>query len=95
MLNSCVPWPAEFARRYIEAGLWEGVTVAEMVERTARRLPQKVALVCGEERDHLSGADSIGQTSRFRGTVRLGLKPQVSRNCQTPAVRSSCRCIWR
>ena len=42
MLKGCVPWPAEFARRYVEAGLWEGITVAEMVERTARRLPQKV-----------------------------------------------------
>ena len=39
--KGCVPWPAEFARRYVEAGLWEGITVAEMVERTARRQPQK------------------------------------------------------
>ena len=50
MLKGCVPWPAEFARRYIEAGLWEGITVAEMVERTARRLPQKIAVVHGDER---------------------------------------------
>ena len=42
MLKGCVPWPEEFARRYIEAGLWEGITVAEMVERTARRQPQKI-----------------------------------------------------
>ena len=48
MLKGCVPWPAEFARRYVEAGLWEGITVAEMVERTARRHPQKVAVVHGE-----------------------------------------------
>jgi non-ribosomal peptide synthetase component E (peptide arylation enzyme) len=40
MLEGCVPWPAEFARRYVEAGLWEGITVAEMVERSARRQPQ-------------------------------------------------------
>ena len=36
MLKGCVPWPAEFARRYIDAGLWEGITVAEMVEREIR-----------------------------------------------------------
>jgi 2,3-dihydroxybenzoate-AMP ligase len=50
MLKGCVPWPAEFARRYVEAGLWEGITVAEMVERTARRQPQKIAVVHGDTR---------------------------------------------
>ena len=35
MLKGCVPWPPEFARRYIKAGIWEGITVAEMVERAA------------------------------------------------------------
>ena len=44
MLKGCVPWPDDFARRYVEAGLWEGITVAEMVERTARRQPQKVRM---------------------------------------------------
>ena len=53
MLKGCVPWPEEFARRYIEAGLWEGITVAEMVERTARRQPQKVAVVHGDDAHHL------------------------------------------
>ncbi len=48
MLKGCVPWPSELVRRYIEGlCLWEGVTVAEMVERTARRFPQKVAIAHG------------------------------------------------
>ena len=83
MLNSCVPWPAEFARRYIEAGLWEGVTVAEMVERTARRLPQKVALVYGEER--ITYQELIRSAKRLAsGLVRLGLKPQDRAIVQLP-----------
>ncbi len=72
MLKGCVPWPAEFARRYIEAGLWEGITVAEMVERTARRLPQKVAIVHGDDRITYRRADSIGEMPRDLGSCALG-----------------------
>ncbi len=43
-------WPDDVARRYREAGLWEGIDVAAMVARTAARLPDKVALVAGERR---------------------------------------------
>ena len=50
MLKGCVPWPEEFARRYVEAGLWEGVTVAGMVERTARLQPHKLAIIHGDTR---------------------------------------------
>ena len=83
MLNGCVPWPSEFARRYIEAGLWEGVTVAEMVERTARRLPQKVALVYGEER--ITYQELIRSAKRLAsGLLRLGLKPQDRAIVQLP-----------
>ncbi len=50
MLKGCVPWPDEFARRYIEAGLREGITVSEMVERTAHQNPHKTAIVYGDTR---------------------------------------------
>ena len=53
MLKGCVPWPAEFAHRYVEAGLWEGITVAEMVERTARRLPRQDGNRLRRPADHL------------------------------------------
>ena len=83
MLKGCVPWPAEVARRYIEAGLWEGVTVAEMVERTARRLPQKVALVHGEDR--ITYQELIRSAKRLAsGLLRLGLKPQDRAVVQLP-----------
>ena len=50
MIEGFVGWPDDLARRYREAGLWEGVTVDAMVARTAARLPDKVALVAGERR---------------------------------------------
>ena len=83
MLKGCVPWPAEFARRYIDAGLWEGITVAEMVERTARRLPGKVAVVYGD--DLLTYEALIRSAKRLAiGLLRLGLKPQDRAVVQLP-----------
>jgi 2,3-dihydroxybenzoate-AMP ligase len=74
MLKGCVPWPEDLARKYVEAGLWEGVTVAEMVERTARRLPRKVAVV------HDGGRityEELVRSARSLATslVLLGLHP--------------------
>jgi 2,3-dihydroxybenzoate-AMP ligase len=75
MLKGCVPWPTEFARRYIDAGLWEAITVAEMVERTARRLPGKVAIVYGDDR--ITYEELIRSAKRLAiGLLRLGLTPQ-------------------
>jgi len=75
MLNGCVPWPEEFARRYIAAGLWEGITVPEMVERMARRQPQKTAVVHGETR--ITYEELIRSARRVAGGLaNLGLRPQ-------------------
>ncbi len=48
MLEGSVPWPEELATRYREAGLWEDLTVTAMVERTARRTPNKTAIIAGD-----------------------------------------------
>ncbi|MDQ6681526.1 MAG: AMP-binding protein, partial [Pseudomonadota bacterium] len=50
MLEGCTPWPDDLAARYRAAGLWEGVTIFEMVARTAARAPSKTAVVHGEQR---------------------------------------------
>ena len=87
MLQGCVPWPEALARRYIEAGVWEGITVAEMIERTARRQPVKVAVIHGETRityDELvqsakrlaSGLSSLGLRSQDRVVVQLPNCPE-------------------
>ena len=49
-MDGFVAWPEDLAARYRRDGLWEGVTIADMVDRTARRLPGKVAVVQGERR---------------------------------------------
>ena len=87
MLQGCVPWPEDLARRYIEAGLWEGITVAEMIERTARRQPGKVAVIQGDRRityEELvqsakrlaSGLSSAGLQSQERVVVQLPNCPE-------------------
>ncbi len=50
VLRGFVGWPPELVTRYRANGLWEGITLSEMVERTAARVPQHVALVAGDER---------------------------------------------
>ena len=87
MLQGCVPWPEELARRYIEAGVWEGITVAEMIERTARRQPGKVAVIQGDRRityEELvqsakrlaSGLSGAGLQSQERVVVQLPNCPE-------------------
>jgi 2,3-dihydroxybenzoate-AMP ligase len=49
-MHGFVGWPEDVAARYRASGLWEGVTIGEMFARGARRAPDKLALVHGEER---------------------------------------------
>jgi 2,3-dihydroxybenzoate-AMP ligase len=71
-IDGFVPWPDELARRYRRHGLWEGLTIGEVVERTAQRLPEKVAVVCGEQR--LSYRELVERSRRLAlGLHRAGL----------------------
>src|SRR5262245_51352281 len=83
MLKGFVPWPHECVRRYVDAGLWEGITVAEMVERTAQRQPHKAAIVYGDTRityeELIRSAKSLAA-----GLVQLGLRPQDRAVLQLP-----------
>ena len=83
MLRGFVPWPEEFARRYVEAGLWEGITVAGMVERSAQRQPHKVAIVHGDTR--ITYGDLI-RSAKCLSTalVQLGLQSKDRAVVQLP-----------
>ncbi|MEK7361310.1 MAG: AMP-binding protein, partial [Pseudomonadota bacterium] len=59
MLEGCVFWPADQAARYRARGWWEGVTIAQMLARSAERSPGKTALVCA------------GQRLRYRDLVQV------------------------
>lgn len=50
MLEGFTPWPADVAASYRARGLWEGITIAQLLERAIRRAPRKTALVHGAQR---------------------------------------------
>jgi 2,3-dihydroxybenzoate-AMP ligase len=85
MLQGFVGWPEATARRYREAGLWEGLTVSEMVSRTACSQPDKVAVVYGERR--ITYGELVAQSRRLAaGLLRLGLKPLDRAVLQLPNI---------
>ncbi|MHB1121941.1 MAG: (2,3-dihydroxybenzoyl)adenylate synthase [Ramlibacter sp.] len=85
MLPGFVGWPEDAARRYREAGLWEGLTVAEMVARSAARDPGKVAVVYGEHR--ITYGELVAESRRLAlGLLRLGLKPMDRAVMQLPNI---------
>ncbi len=74
MLEGCVEWPEEVALRYRRLGLWEDLTVAEMVERTMRASPDKPALVFEGRR--ISYRELVRDARRLAlSLLDLGLKP--------------------
>jgi len=74
MLPGCVPWPEDAARRYRAAGLWEGLTVTDMVARTAARHPHKAAIVHGQARVGYGELMERVQACAT-GLLQLGLAP--------------------
>ena len=63
MLEGCVFWPAERAARYRARGWWDGITIAQMLARSAERIPEKTALVCAGQR--LSYRDIVQTSDRL------------------------------
>jgi 2,3-dihydroxybenzoate-AMP ligase len=75
MLEGCTAWPEEFARRYREEGLWDGITLWEMLERVTKRVPDKTAIVWGDTRISYSElAERIGCMAA--GLAETGLRPR-------------------
>jgi 2,3-dihydroxybenzoate-AMP ligase len=85
MLQGFVGWPEAAARRYLEAGLWEGLTVAEMVARTAQHQPGKLAVVYGDRR--ITYAQLVTQSRQLAlGLLELGLAPLDRAVMQLPNI---------
>src|SRR5512140_2918082 len=85
MLQGFVGWPETAAQRYRDAGLWEGLTVAEMVERTAQRQPGKVAVVYGDRR--ITYGELVAQSRQLAlGLLELGLGPLDRAVMQLPNI---------
>ncbi len=74
MLEGCVSWPDDLAARYRAAGLWEGLTVFEMVERTMAGVPEKTAVVHAGRR--VSYAELVATVRRLGAALRArGIRP--------------------
>jgi 2,3-dihydroxybenzoate-AMP ligase len=74
MLESCVFWPAEFSARYRARGWWEGVTITQMLARSAERSPGKTALVFAGQR--LSYRDLVQTSDRLACRfLEAGIEP--------------------
>ena len=74
MLEGCVPWPADLAARYRARGWWEGITIPEMLARSASRHPEKTALVSGDLR--LSYRDLVEISNRLACRfIEAGIQP--------------------
>ncbi len=83
MLKGCTPWPAEFARRYRDAGYWEGLNLWEVLARAIGRWPDKIALVHGARRMTYAelGAASTALATRL---LNEGLRPTDRAVVQLP-----------
>jgi 2,3-dihydroxybenzoate-AMP ligase len=75
MLEGCVPWPEEFARRYKEAGYWEGRTLGEMLDAAVARFGPREAVV--DDSGTCYSYDDLGRLSDRLALhlVELGLAP--------------------
>jgi 2,3-dihydroxybenzoate-AMP ligase len=85
MLEGCAPWPPEAAEKFRRLGLWEDLTVAEMVERTMRAVPDKTAVVFNDRR--ISYDELVRSSRRLAlALLGLGLKPRDRVVVQLPNV---------
>ena len=76
MLDGCTPWPDGDVRRFKEAGYWEGRTLGEMLDESARRFGPKEAIV-GDEGTRYAYDDLKRLSDRLAlHFLELGLKPK-------------------
>ncbi|WP_229397570.1 (2,3-dihydroxybenzoyl)adenylate synthase [Micromonospora okii] len=72
MLEGCVPWPEEFARRYRDRGHWRPERLDERLREWARRDPDRIALVEPERR--MTYGELDGRADRLAGGLHaLGI----------------------
>ncbi|MBW4716871.1 (2,3-dihydroxybenzoyl)adenylate synthase [Saccharothrix obliqua] len=73
-MNDWTPWPAEFARRYREAGYWVGETLGDFLAARAARYGDRVAVVDGERRWTYRELDERASRTA-RGFLARGIRP--------------------
>src|SRR2546421_11410660 len=72
MLPGCVPFPAEFARRYRQEGYWPGERLGDLLRRWAAAGGDRPAVSGGSERMSYAELDAAADRLAY-GLRRLGL----------------------
>src|SRR3989442_101287 len=74
MLEGCTPWPADVAAKYRARGLWQGITLADLLAEAVRRVPHKAAVVHGAERiTYQALGDAVDRLAC--GLLDAGIRP--------------------
>ncbi len=90
MLDGCCPWPKELADQYVTQGIWENITLGDMLDRTTTYFPKREAIigvspVLGETRDTYT--DLRSKVDRLAlHLLRLGFKPKDRVILQLPNI---------
>lgn len=74
MLELKQVWPEEHARRYRDKGYWRGETMFGFLERRAREIPDRLAVVGGDQRWTYAGLIERAERNAAR-FLALGLRP--------------------
>lgn len=79
MLAGCPDWPPEFVSRYVTKGYWEGLTIGDILDRSAWHFPDREALVGispvdGETRDTYAALQRKVNRLALH-LLRLGFRP--------------------
>lgn len=91
------PWPADLAHLYRQLGYWRGEPLGHLLQQSARRHPDRLALVCGARRWTYAELDA--RCDRLaRGFWTLGLRQGDRVIVQLPNVAEffvTCFALWR
>lgn len=73
-LEGFIPYTEDLIKEYTENGAWENMTYGDILDRTASRYPENIAVVDGKNRLTYRGLKN--QVDRFAtAMLRLGLRP--------------------
>ena len=76
MLEGCVPWPEDLARRYVAAGCWEGKTLGDLIDESAAKYGPREA-VAGPDGVRYTYNDVKRLSDRLAlHFLKMGLQPQ-------------------
>lgn len=91
------PWPIDLVRYYRQQGHWQGEPLDQLLQQSARRHPDRTALVCGARR--WTYAELNTRSDQFaQGLRRLGLNAGDRVVVQLPNIAEffvTCFALWR